>query len=132
MNTNPTIVTLSNGKRVANFSSPHPFEFEDGNVLPAHSPESANQLKVEFIEKLINDDGDVLLTFELSPAVNDEMTRWMTLYREGQVDVVFCPLPMITAIKGNWSTDWLYDTPFRAVRIEDRINKKVSIWKQCL
>lgn len=29
------IVTLSNGIRVGNFSSNHPFEFEDGTILPA-------------------------------------------------------------------------------------------------
>lgn len=29
------ITKLSNGLRVANFSSPHPFTFEDGSVIPA-------------------------------------------------------------------------------------------------
>jgi len=33
------VVTLSNGLRVANFSSPHPFNFEDGSVLEACQPD---------------------------------------------------------------------------------------------
>ena len=44
------IITLSNGKKVANFSSPHPFTFTDGSVIPAVSNEESERLKVTFIE----------------------------------------------------------------------------------
>ena len=122
-------VTLSNGKRVGNFSSPHSFTFTDGTVLPAVSNEEAERLKVTFNETL-HDNGDVELDFTLSQAVLHEVTNWMLMYQTDRIDVVFCPLPMITALK-----DMKFDiknSPFRAVRIEDRINKLVSIEKQCL
>src|SRR5687768_14816921 len=101
-----TIITLSNGKKVGNFSSPHPFTFEDGSVLPAVSNEEAMRLKVHFIESSIMDHegdescipGDVELEFKLSRAVIIEMNKWKDLQKEDKVDVVFCPLPMIQAI----------------------------------
>ena len=94
------IITLSNGKKVANFSSPHPFTFTDGSVIPAVSNEESERLKVNFIETDHQDEsGDISLRFELSTDVMFEMRYWVAMYNVGYVDVVFCPLPMITAIK---------------------------------
>ncbi len=167
------IITLSNGKKVANFSSPHPFTFTDGSVIPAVSKEESERLKVNFIETEHPDEsGDISLRFELSKDVMFEMRYWVAMYNVGYVDVVFCPLPMITAIKevqddhSQDYDDWYnYDqhspsheeqrplvpellgilvsqrdeyegcvrsSPFRAVRMEDRIKKLVSIDKQCI
>jgi len=122
-------ITLTNGKIVGNFSSPHPFTFTDGSILPAQSNEEAERLKVTFNE-FLHDNGDVELDFTLTPAIMHEMTNWMLMFNAGQVHVVFCPLPMITALKSIGYR--LKKSPFRAVRIEDRINKLVSIEKQCL
>ena len=124
-----TIVTLTNGKRVANFSSPHPFTFTDGKILPAVTNEIAERLKVTFLEDIDNF-GDVKLSFKLSDDVLD-MVDWLkSMHGKGQIDVVFCPLPMITAL---YAMDYnVKASPFRAVRIEDRIQKLVSISKQCL
>jgi len=167
------IITLSNGKKVANFSSPHPFTFTDGSVIPAVSNEESERLKVNFIETEHPDEsGDISLRFELSKDVMFEMMYWVAMYNVGYVDVVFCPLPMITAIKeveNNHDDDWneyhhhydhmtdddsqkpwtpqvltilvsqrddyqqrLKTSPFRAIRMEDRIKKLVSIDKQCI
>ena len=147
------IITLSNGKKVANFSSPHPFTFTDGSVIPAVSDEESERLKVNFNEK-VDTNGDVELSFTLSDDVLKEMTYWLKRHSRGLVDVVFCPLPMITAIKdaiadydgisdlpdvlwiiedySNCNSHLLKDSPFRAVRMEDRIKKLVSIDKQCI
>jgi hypothetical protein len=125
------VATLSNGKRVANFSSPHPFTFTDGTILPARSNEDAERLKVNFIED-VDSDGDVRLSFELSKEVWQEIHHWMMMFAHDKVDVVFCPLPMLTAIKQNNPDFNLKSTPFRAIRMEDRIKKLVSIEKQCL
>ena len=130
--TTPTIVKLSNGKKVANFSSPHEFKFTDGTVLPAHDADTANTLKIEFIETELNDKGDISLEFKLTPALNIAVSAYLFLYVHSQVDVVFCPLPMITALKDTYGREWLLGSPFRAVRIEDRVNKLVSIDKQCI
>ena len=131
-----TIITLSNGKKVGNFSSPHPFTFEDGSVLPAVSPEEAERLKIDFIETDLFDwayrSGDIELNFNLTHEVREEMDKWYKIARNKEVDVVFCPLPMITAIKTQYSKTYLTISPFRAVRMEDRIKKLVSINKQCI
>jgi hypothetical protein len=125
-----TIRTLSNGKRVANFSSPHPFEFEDGTIVPAVPAALSEHLKILFIEEDMGN-GDVKLSFKLTPQVQSEMRDWIALKEKGEVDVVFCPLPMIQAIKDYSGEHYLINlTPFRAVRIEDRIKKLVSIHKQ--
>lgn len=167
------IITLSNGKKVANFSSPHPFTFTDGSVIPAVSKEESERLKVTFIENEDQDEsGDISLQFELSTDVMFEMRYWVAMYNVGYVDVVFCPLPMISAIKevedcvrrdyDDWHNYDQYSpshdeqepiipellgilvsqrdecggsvktSPFRAVRMEDRIKKLVSIDKQCI
>ena len=168
------IITLSNGKKVANFSSPHPFTFTDGSVIPAVSEEESERLKVTFIETEHQDEsGDISLRFELSTDVMFEMRYWVAMYNAGYVDVVFCPLPMITAIRDaedEYNRDhyewyqWYHDSPdsceeqepmapellgilisqkaeysqglktspFRAIRMEDRIKKLVSIDKQCI
>jgi len=123
------IIELTSGKKVANFSSPHSFTFTDGTVLPAVTAEDAERLKVTFHEN-IDSNGDVELSFSLSSAVMAEVYYWQKNYKEGLVDVVFIPLPMLTALReANYNVK---NSPFRVVRIEDRIRKLVSCTKQCL
>lgn len=125
------IVTLSNGKRVANFSSPHDFVFEDGTVLPAVSNEEAERLKVNF-EEIDLGDGDIELRFTLSETVYKEMDKWRVLHEVGDVDIVFCPLPMIVAMREFYDIFYIKNTPFRAIRMVSRLDKNISISKQCV
>lgn len=126
------IITLSNGKRVANFSSPHPFTFEDGSVLNAVSNSESERLKIIFLEKEYSN-GDTRLSFKLSDDVLAEMEECRILHSEEKlVDVVFCPLPMVVAIKEEFGEGFLINSPFRSIRVEDRIEKLVSIHKQCI
>ena len=123
------IVTLTNGKRVANFSSPHEFKFEDGSILHAIENEVSLKLSIKFIETEIGD-GDIMLSFKSTPEVDSAIDFWIEAFEKGDVDVVFCPLPMITMLKEHGID--LKSTPFRSIRITDRISKLVSINKQCL
>ena len=50
------ITKLSNGLKVGNFSSPHPFTFEDGSVIPAVNNNDSQRLKVNFNETVIQTD----------------------------------------------------------------------------
>jgi hypothetical protein len=125
------IVTLSNGKRVANFSSPHPFVFEDGSVLNAVSDSESEKLKVTFIEEELPQ-GDIKLSFKLSDDIKEEMEKFMNEFFVDNLDVVFCPLPMITALKEEFSEQTIRSMPFRSIRVENRIKKLVSIHKQCI
>jgi len=126
------IITLTNGKRVANFSSPHPFTFTDGSVLAAVTDAQSKWLQVTFHETELNDKGDVSLDFTLSAQVLAEMEIWKERHYREEVDVVFCCLPMITAIDRIFGRDYLLASPFRAVRMEDRIKKHLSINKQSI
>lgn len=129
MNAPSKIITLSNGKRVANFSSPHPFRFTDGSKLPAHNSSWAEQYKILFIEKDCGD-GDVELSFELTDSVRDLMRLWRAVHILGEVDVVYIPLPMLQAMVAKGIN--IKSTPFRAVRMESRTEKLLSIHKQTI
>ena len=126
------IVTLSNNKRVANFSSPHDFKFVDGTVLGAVSPEVAHRLKVDITEisNTAKKPGDIELIIKMSNEVKTEIDWWIENKKE--VDVVFVPLMILTAIKEEFGMEFLRESPFRTIRIEDRVTKEVSIEKQCL
>ena len=107
--------------------------FTDGSTLPKQSNKLAEELKVTFIETDLGN-GDIALDFSLSVAVKSAMDNYMDLWKTKHVDVVFCPLPMITAIKqSTWfGKEFLKNSPFRSIRIEDRVNKLVSVTKQCI
>lgn len=137
------IVKLTNGLRVGNFSSPHDFVFEDGTVLPAVSDDKSRRLKVDFIERFhahqtpvhCSERIDIVsLNFELSGDVFKEISEWIGLSDEGHVDLVLCPLPMITALKKdkamlNSLRVAGHQYLFVAVRIADRVKKQLYINK---
>lgn len=124
------IITLSNDKKVANFSSSHIFEFADGSILPAIDKKLCKMLEVTFIETVINEKNDVRLTFKISDLVRVYMADWIKEYEIGNVDVVFCPLPMITALhEEEYDVE---DSPFRSIRRVNRMEQLVSIDKQCI
>lgn len=130
------IVTLSNGLKVANFSSPHEFEFSDGTILPAVSNERADDMKVDFIEdKEETEKGfkNVSLDFGLMGKLLKEVYEyWKDPTMYGDVDVILVPLPMILAIKNDFPETYIPDTPFRSIRMVSRLDKKVRIDEFCV
>lgn len=126
------IVELSNGLKVANFSSAHKFTFEDGTILPEHTKERSDALSVTFVEKDITGKGDIKLDFELSNEVITEMRRWLNYHLNDIVDYVYCPLPMIQAIKRIYGEEMLLLMPFRGIRRAKRNNIKICINKRCI
>jgi|APSaa5957512535_1039671.scaffolds.fasta_scaffold02528_7 hypothetical protein len=140
------IVTLTNGLRVGNFSSPHDFIFTDGTILNAVSNETAENLKVNFHEVTEPNSSqqpngnykgwwDVALDFHLTPEIRSEIDQWVDIQSKKQVDIVLIPLPMLTAMKNDNRLHTFYELkrlPFRCIRIEDRINKLVSTEKFCI
>ena len=135
------IIKLSNGLKVGNFSSPHPFTFEDGSVIPAVNDIDSQRLKIDFNETIIENemargfDTDIFktisLSFGLSDAVEEEMDKWYKLWQVRKVDIVLCCLPMIQRLNElemiNQETYCVLNSPFRAIRIKDRIKKLISI-----
>lgn len=135
MATRVPTATLSNGLRVANFSSPHPFTFSDGTVLDACSAERARELMLDHVEsefeksKLINDEFstwiDIKLEFKLSPAVDAEIGR---LQQDETIDLIIVPLPVMAAIK----SDHNFATKCRVVRVKDRVTKVIHHDRFCI
>ena len=126
------IIRLSNQLLVGNFSSPHAFTFDDGSVLPAVSNYDSMRLKVNFNEYVIDDNlakkyKTVGLTFTLSDEVRREMEVWHKMWEHNDVDIVLCPLPMIQALNEVRNGNSTVNSPFRAVRMKDRIKKLSSI-----
>ena len=125
-------IRLSNQLIVGNFSSPHSFTFEDGSVLDAVNDYDSERLKVIFNETIIQERSTVMtvsLDFSLTADVLEEMDIWTKMWKHNDVDVVLCALPMIQALQKNIVNDdyHILDSPFRAVRLKDRIKKLASI-----
>jgi hypothetical protein len=128
------VVTLTNGIRVANFSSPHTFTFTDGSVLPACAKERALHLMLQSHEREIpgvKGSVDLELTFEMSLAVEEAL---ITLNMREDIDIVLVPLPVLQALK---------DKPFkgqdlrkaigkcRVCRVSDRVSKTIHHDRFC-
>jgi hypothetical protein len=121
------IITLSNGLRVANFSSPHPFRFTDGSELPECSPERARVSKLQAHE-VETDRGlwtDIDLEFVMSDECESMLREAWKLWRAGEVDIVIVPFPVLNAWKATKRMDVIkpHGHPFRTIRCADRVTK---------
>jgi len=133
-----TIAILANGIRVVNFSSPHPFTFDDGTILPAVSKIKTQSLMLTPEE--ITSDGigrttDIDISFSISEPIIDEVMKFALNeeWNDGKT-IVIIPLPVMQAMKAlddNLGFD-LKTSPFRCVRIVDRVNKVCSHEKFCI
>lgn len=123
------ITNLLSGVRVANFSSPHSFTFDDGSYLEACDPERARALMLEAVEEQsLNPLGrgiiDIKLTFRMSSAVSFELG---ILEAQSEVDIVLVPLPVLQAA---------HESGFRlkklrVCRVVDRVTKTISSTRFC-
>ena len=130
------IFTLKNGLRVANFSSPHPFTFTDGTIIPAVEDEKARNLMLEVKETFHRTRNSkfnsVSLDWNLSETVADEIDYWFTFFAMKKVDIVLVPLPVMTALKSIWDEKKILKSPFRVIRVSDRITKAIHTDKFCI
>jgi hypothetical protein len=131
------VVTLSNGVRVANFSSPHTFKFVDGTVLPACTPVRAQRLRLEAVETKLSHAKlpvtDVLLDWRLTGQV---MTALGELERREDVDIILVPFPVMTAYKTYLFEQFGHDDvpnvgKMRVIRVADRVSKEIHIDRFC-
>lgn len=134
------ITTLSNGLKIANFSSPHPFIFVDGSVLPAVDNETARALMLDAVEVehpqfTIVDDGlgyevdrirwiDIELVFKLNETVRQAVED----AQASNADIVLVPLPVLMAVKAAG----LPVGKLRVCRVADRITKTICIDRFCI
>jgi len=127
-NNDMPIVVLENGVRIANFSSPHSFKFDDGIELPGCSKERATRLMLrsEEIEVPGVREGvvDIDLQFRMSDVVEAAI---LEANQDGSVDVVLVPFPVMTC----WKSSGRDIGKMRCVRIADRVTKVAHSGKFC-
>jgi len=127
------VITLKSGLRVGNFSSPHPFNFTTGEVLPGCDPERTlalmlNPKEIEFRYRSSHgrtEWTDIILDFHMTEEVSAEISRASS---NEEVDVVIVPLPVITACK---ATDRGIGK-LRVCRVADRVAKTIYPDRFCV
>lgn len=123
------VITLKSGLKVANFSSPHSFNFVTGEVLPACSPERANLLKCEQVEVespgLYAGTTDVRLHINLGAECAKELAR---IEDDDNIDIVLVPFMILEAMK----RAELSIGKARCIRSVDRVTKAIYADKFCV
>ena len=133
---NMPVTTLKNGLVVGNFSSPHDFNFDTGEILKACDPERSERLKVDFIPNISiqNIRGIEIknnsLTFGLTPELKEEVVK--ILMSRNNPDIILIPLPMIQAIKKDMPDLNISETPFRGVKMKSRTEKLTLSQEFCI
>jgi hypothetical protein len=130
------VVVLSNGLRVANFSSPHTFNFEDGNILEACAPDRVAAGALDRVDEDRPWPGlpgvtAVVPVFRLSASARELL---MELQADENVDVILSPLPVIDALR-RFSADGedgiSYFTKAATICVKDRQTKTIFINRFC-
>ena len=130
------VTTLKNGLVVGNFSSPHDFNFNTGEILKACDPERSEKLKVDFISNISiqNIRGIEIknnsLTFGLTPELKEEVVK--ILMSRNNPDIILIPLPMIQAIKKDMPDLNISETPFRGIKMKSRTEKLTLSQEFCI
>lgn len=131
------IIILKNGLRIINFSSPHEFIFTDDSILSAQSDSNAEKLKVEFKETITVTEingvqvENVSLDFELTDIVRSMLYLLGLSNIKDQFDICIIPLPMLTAMKKDLPFN-VCNSPFRSVRMNNRLEKRVEVSRFCI
>lgn len=134
-----TTVILTNGLRVANFSSPHPFHFEDGSVLEACAPDrvAAGALNREDEERPwgLWDRDDIIAVvpkFSLSEQV---WSLLVELEQDKSVDIVLIPFPVLEALRNAKGIDGIpyldMLSKVGTICVKDRQTKEIYINRFC-
>ena|SRR6218665_2674836 len=126
-------VGLQSGLIVVNFSSPHPFVFEDGSFLGPCSDEQCKDGALLKEEDSRPFDGleqygiqAVVPIFSMTAACQTILTR---LQEIPEVDVILVPFPVIQLIKENKQLDTY--SKAATIFVVDRVKKIISVNKFC-
>ena len=127
------LVKLQSGLNVVNFGSPHPFDFEDGSILPAARPDRGklSMLDTEDVETatVLQSGRSVIIVkkvFKLTEAIREELK---TLEANDQVDIVLIPYPLLACLQATGDTEIFKKCA--TVFVVDRTSKKISTQRYC-
>tara|TARA_R100001480_G_scaffold31749_1_gene43064 strand:- start:102 stop:530 length:429 start_codon:yes stop_codon:yes gene_type:complete len=142
MNTNCPVITLDNGLRIANWSSPHPFKFNTGEVLPACEPNRAKSMSLKIEETEVPysnmpdtlngkaDDvkvlwNDIRIKVSIPDVVHIDL---MKLQRNKSIDIILVPFMLLSAM----SQAGLDRGKCRVIRVADRVTKEIHPDRFCI
>ena len=127
----PAIKLEGSGLVVVNYSSPHPYTFDTGEILPACDQDLVE--KHSLVEKHVetkNENGswtDIQIVDELTDL---QFSSLGMLAGSDNVDIILVPFRVLVCIKAADSSSKLMDKA-RVCRIEDRMVKVISSTKFC-
>jgi hypothetical protein len=133
------VVKLSNRLVVANFSSPHPFNFEDGSVLEACSPDrvAAGALNREEEERSWGfKDRDDIIAVVPKFTLNERIWEMLVeLELDETIDIVLVPFPVLEALRNARGENGkpLLEAVTKAgtICVKDRQTKEIYINRFC-
>ena len=133
------IVVLTNGLKVANFSSPHPFNFEDGSVLAACAPDrvAAGALNREDEERPwgLWDRDDIVAVVPRFTLSEQVWALLIELEQDKSIDIVLIPFPVLEALRNAKGIDGIpyleMVTKVGTICVKDRTTKEIFINRFC-
>ena len=127
-------IQLQSGLVVVNFGSPHPFDFEDGSILPAAMPDRVklSMLDTEDVETatVLQSGRSVIMVkkvFKLTEAIRQEL---QTLEDNDQVDIVLIPFPLLACLQAETGAMEIFKK-CATIFVVDRTSKKISTQRYC-
>ena len=138
------VITLDNGIRIANWSSPHEFKFTTGEILPACAPERAKAMSLDIDETVVSNEKwkDIEISTNVPETVYNDLRE---LQHDDEIDIILIPFMVLNAIKDLGIIDGYYlDTgeadleeipslfKLRVIRLADRVTKEIYPDKFCI
>lgn len=131
-------ITLSNGLTIANFSSPHPFTFTTGEILPACKPKWVKKMSLDIDEKEIPMPKefqdfvwyDIKLTITIPQHVSEQI---VLLNKDTDIDIILVPFMVLKALnKHHNKFAYSYFKKCRVIRVADRVTKEIYPDRFCI
>jgi len=126
------VITLDNGIRIANWSSPHEFKFTTGEVLPACTPERVKLMSLEIDEIVVNNEKwkDIEMSTKVTETIYDDLRK---LQDDDEIDIILVPFMVLDALKNSYSTSYgsLSTEKCRVIRVANRVTKEIYPDKFC-
>ena len=140
--TNCPVITLDNGITIANWSSPHPFTFITGEVLPACDDKRAREMCLDINETEVpysnvpdvlngKSNGvkilwnDIRMEASIPSTVHIDL---MKLQRNKSIDIILIPFMVLDAMK----KAGMRRGKCRVIRVADRVTKEIYPDKFCI
>ena len=125
------VITLKNGLRIANWSSPHPFTFTTGEILPECDEKRVKLMNLDITETILDAKGwdDVEIHIDIPQHVYFDLIE---LQDNPDIDIILVPFMVLNALKKNKTCNLKHVDKCRCIRMANRMTKTIYPDKFCL